>query len=219
LAEGLLDSIAQNDRPEDRRFYGIVNAQVITNCDETRQGRVKVRFPWLPGYEPWVRVATLMAGKQHGMFFIPQKDEEVLVAFNHGYLNEPYIVGNLWNGSDTPMEELADDPTHKRAIYTDEHEIVFDDAAKTLKIKTRNGGQSVVLGSDKIEIALDDKKTTMITLEKGGKLTIKASDTIKLEAPTIKIEASNSVTVDGKQGATINGGTNCSIDAAQISIG
>ncbi len=219
MAEGLINSVSQEDRPEDRRIYGTVNAEVITNCDQTFMGRVKVRFPWMPGYEPWARVATPMAGQKRGMFFMPQEGEEVLVTFNHGYINEPYIVGSLWNGHDVPKEETASDPIHQRAIRTPEgHEIAFDDAAYTVTVKSGRG-QSVVLGPDKIEIALDKDKTTLITLEQGGKLTIKASQSISLEAPTINIQASAKVSVSGTQGASINGGTNCTIDAAQISIG
>jgi uncharacterized protein involved in type VI secretion and phage assembly len=224
MAEGLLDSVSPADRPDDRRIYGVVNAEVITNCDQTHMGRVKVRFPWLPGYEPWARVATLMAGLGRGMFFIPQKGEEVLVAFNHGYVNEPYIVGSLWNGHDTPKEETAKDPIHQRAIRTPEgHEIAFDDAAHTIAIKSAKG-QSVVLGPDKIEIALNEQKTTMITLSKGN-LTIKAENTITLDASAIDIVGGNTISIHTRPSAKLGkrieiyGSDDCSIDSTEIHIG
>src|SRR4051794_11241998 len=110
MADELVKSASPIDTPDDRRIYGVVSAQVITNCDKTSTGRVKVRFAWLPGYDPWARVSTLMAGKDCGMFFMPQVDEEVLVMFNQGYINEPYIVGSVWNGHDKPHEKPGKDP-------------------------------------------------------------------------------------------------------------
>jgi uncharacterized protein involved in type VI secretion and phage assembly len=225
MADELVKSASPVDKPEDRRIYGLVNAQVITNCDKTFTGRVKVRFSWLPGYEPWARVSTLMAGQDSGMFFIPQEGEEVLVAFNHGYINEPYVVGSLWNGHDKPNEKTGKDPVNQRAIRTPKgHEIKFDDATGTVVIKSAKG-QYIVLGPDKIDIAFDEQNTTMITI-KNDSLTLKAKQTITLEAPTIDIVGSDNISIHTRPGAKlgqtrieINGGDYCSIDAAEIQIG
>lgn len=215
----LLDSAVRSEKPDDRRIYGVVVAQVVDICDQTELGRVQIRFPWLPGYEPWARVASLSAGSTCGTFFIPQKDEEVLVAFNHGDVREPYVVGCVWNGKDKAPKEAALDPKNKRLIRTPKgHEIEFDDALGTVVIKSAKG-QCVVLGPDKIEINLDEQKNTSIILKKGGDLTIKASNTITLDAPTIKVTASDNVSIGGNKSARIDGGNNCSINAGQIFIG
>ena len=214
MAEGLVNSVSSGEAPDDRRIYGVVNAVVITNCDKTFMGRVKVRFPWLPGYEPWARVATPMAGQKRGMFFIPQEGEEVLVAFNHGYLNEPFVVGSLWNGRDTPKEETAKDPINQRAIRTPEgHEIAFDDKARTITI-TNPKGAKVTLAPEKIELVIE---SSTITLQKNGNITLKG-ETITLDAKTIDLKGKN-VTIDGTGSTTIKGGANCKIDAAKIDIG
>jgi phage baseplate assembly protein gpV len=49
-------------------------------------GQVKVHFPWLDEEHEtdWVRIATLMAGKDRGSFFMPEVEDEVLVAFGTG---------------------------------------------------------------------------------------------------------------------------------------
>lgn len=215
----LVDSATRTDKPDDRRIYGVVLAQVIDICDNSKLGRVQLRLPWLPGYEPWARVASLAAGSDSGMYFIPQKDEEVLVAFNHGDVREPYVVGCVWNDKDKAPKEAAKDPKNKRSIRTPAgHEIEFDDATGTIVIKSAKG-QRVVLGPDNIEIDLDEKKTTAITLEKGGNLTIKASNTITLDAPTINVTARDNVAIGGSKSARIDGGSYCSINAGQIFIG
>jgi uncharacterized protein involved in type VI secretion and phage assembly len=218
MKEGLVDTAARSEKPDDRRIYGVAIAKVINNIDTTNQGRVQLHLPWLACYEPWARLAGLMSGKDCGTYFIPQVDDEVLVAFNHGDVREPYVVGCLWNGQDKSPGNKTD-AKYKRIIRTPKgHEIMFDDAKGEVSVKNSKG-QSVILGPDNVEINLDDKKSTTILFEKGGKMTIKASDTITLDAPTITIKASKSVSVQGNQGATINGGSRCSIDGAQISIG
>ena len=225
MADELVNSASPVDKPEDRRIYAMVNAKVISNCDKTFSGRVKVSFAWLPGYEPWARVATPMAGKDCGMVFIPQEGQEVLVAFNHGYINEPYVIASLYNGHDKPDEKTAKDPSNQRAIRTSTgHEIAFDDANGTVLIRSGKG-QHIVLGPDEIEIAFDENHTTMITM-KNDSLTLKAKQTITLEAPTIDIVASRNVAIRTQPGAKleqtrieINGGEYCSIDATEIHIG
>src|SRR5439155_20015735 len=71
--------------------------------------RVRVRFPTLPnggadGEEShWARIVSYMAGKDRGTFWLPEVDDEVLVAFAHGDFNQPIVLGALWNGIDKPI--------------------------------------------------------------------------------------------------------------------
>src|SRR6266566_8102715 len=70
-------------------FYGVYPATVSDIVDPNNQGRVKVRLPWSPDpagstYEVWARLATMMGGNNRGSWFIPDKDDEVLVAFEGG---------------------------------------------------------------------------------------------------------------------------------------
>src|SRR5262245_26653926 len=111
----LIEAAAQQkEAPAEFRTRGMTAATVISNTDLTRQGRVQVRIPWLPGVEPWVRVAVPMAGQQRGMYFIPQQDDEVLVAFGDADFRDAYVVGSLWNGEDKPPATELTDPVKKR---------------------------------------------------------------------------------------------------------
>ena len=109
------------------RFYGAYPAVVRDIKDPDGQGRVKVALPWSPdggggSYEAWARLATLMGGKDRGSWFIPDVNDEVLVVFIGGDPRHPSVVGGLWNGKDTPPENM--DGAGKNAIK---------------KIKSRNG--------------------------------------------------------------------------------
>ncbi|HEY2902656.1 MAG TPA: phage baseplate assembly protein V, partial [Polyangia bacterium] len=94
------------------RFYGVYPATVseIKN-DPDGIGRVKLTLPWAPdtgseSYETWGRVATLMGGNNRGSWFIPDKGDEVLVAFEGGDPRRPFVLGGLWNGKDKPPESM-----------------------------------------------------------------------------------------------------------------
>src|SRR3972149_536693 len=89
-----------------RLISGVVPGIVTNNQDPDGLGRVKIKFPWLSddNETDWVRIATLMAGGQRGGFFLPEVGDEVLVAFEHGDINHPYVIGALWNGVDKPPE-------------------------------------------------------------------------------------------------------------------
>ena len=88
-----------------RQLNGVFPAVVIDNVDPDNFGRVKVLLPQ-DGYEIWARMATLMAGKNRGTWFIPDVDDEVLVAFDTGDMRQPYVIGCLWGGTSLPPEKM-----------------------------------------------------------------------------------------------------------------
>ena len=89
-----------------KHYPGVVTAIVKSLNDPDGQGRIELQFPWLSDSlrSSWAPVAAPLAGKQRGVFFMPEIDDEVLVAFEHGSFDHPYIVGYLWNGVDMPPE-------------------------------------------------------------------------------------------------------------------
>lgn len=89
------------------RCWGVVIGIVTNNRDPDGLHRVKLRFPWLGAEDEsnWARVATPMAGPGRGFYALPEVDDEVLVAFDHGNVDHPYVVGSLWNGQDAPPED------------------------------------------------------------------------------------------------------------------
>lgn len=147
-----------------KQYPGVVIAIVKNLNDPDGQGRIEVQFPWLSDSlrSSWAPVATPLAGKQRGMFFMPEVDDEVLVAFEHGSFNHPYVVGYLWNGKDIP----PDSDSNNRVIVTPGgHKLRFEDG----------GGKKVILKSSSGQtITLDDSDGS-ITLE-GGQRILKMSN-------------------------------------------
>jgi uncharacterized protein involved in type VI secretion and phage assembly len=195
---------------------GVAVAQVISNRDRTHKGRVQLRLPWLPGVEPWARVAALSGGKNMGTYFIPQPGEEVLVAFQHGDVRDVYVLGSLWNGVDAPPADGSSDPVDRRLIVTPAgHQIELHDRDRSVTVTTADG-QTVTLTPDKIEVSTS-QDTAKLVLETSGAVSLKATTTLKLEAASISLEAPE-IEITGSGSAKLGGGAVCEIQAGVVKI-
>ena len=157
-----------------RKINGVVIGKVTNNQDPDEMGRVKVTFPWLSDENEshWARIATLMSGGDRGTFFLPEVDDEVLVAFEHGDIHFPYVVGNLWNGVDKPPETNSDGKNNIRLIKSRSgHKVILDDTD----------------GSEKIEI-IDKSEKNLITIDTSSNtITISSEKDVEIKAPNGKI--------------------------------
>ncbi|MEA2176331.1 MAG: hypothetical protein QOD00_3923, partial [Blastocatellia bacterium] len=116
LLDVFMDGAERDAR--DLRIGGVVVGIVTNNQDPDEMGRVKVKFPWLSDEDEsnWARVATPMAGKERGLYLLPEVEDEVLVAFENGDMRFPYVLGSLWNGKDTPPAKNDDGKNNVRVL-------------------------------------------------------------------------------------------------------
>ena len=126
------------------QINGVVVGLVTNVSDPEQQGRIKVHFPWLASdhESDWIRIATTMSGNGRGTFFMPEVNDEALLAFEHGDVRFPYVIGFLWNGQDQPP---AGDRQHRLIHSVNGHEIEMYDPAVSqgdkgfLRIKDAHG--------------------------------------------------------------------------------
>ena len=109
-AELLSAPAGETEEEEPKRFYGVTIGKVINLIDLMLLGRVQLQLPFIDDLDlsPWARIAVPMAGALSGVAFLPQIGDEVLVAFEHGDVNVPYVIGSLWNGMAPPPPNLPD---------------------------------------------------------------------------------------------------------------
>ena len=215
MAQSLFEFGWQPAAEKDDKIYGVAIATVIDNIDLLGEARVQLILPWARGFMPWARVATMMAGLERGSFFIPQIGDEVLIAFNHGDIREPFVIGGLWNTLDRPPSALPTDAVNKRIIRTPlQQEIVFDDLLQSITISNLLQFQ-LALGPESANLA---SAGASVSLDIAGNVTITGAVSITLQAPTITINGTN-VMISGSAGATLNGGANCTIAGAEVNIG
>lgn len=180
---------------------GLVIGKVTDNNDPEHQGRVKVLLPWFSAEHTsdWARVVSPGAGKDRGMAWLPEIDDEVLVGFEMGDMNYPYVLGGLWNGLDGAphAEQLVRSGAVRQRVIRSRagHEIVLrDDAGSGITI-TDQAGNTIELDSDNNAIAISARGELKLS---AGTITITAQQ-------NIQIDASASVSVSG-QGVAIDGG-------------
>lgn len=182
---------------------GVAVAIVCNNTDDSGQGRVKVKYPWYtnPTESYWARVATPMAGGNRGLYFIPEVDDEVLVAFDRGDVRFPYIIGSLWNGRARAPENNASGKNDRRVIRSRKgHSLSFDDGEAGQVRLALNDGKTLTINDDGIRID-DGKGNSLLIDSQGGQLTVQAAKKLSLKAPAISIESSG--TLEIKAGATL----------------
>jgi uncharacterized protein involved in type VI secretion and phage assembly len=217
VSEGLVGAIESIIESTQERFYGVAVGLVVDVLDPLGQGRVKVRLPWFNEAEVsgWARVATLSAGLNYGHYFMPIINEEVLVAFEHGDIEQPYIIGRLWNLQDMPPEfSPLLGKSHIRTITG--HSIVFDDITQSIEISTSTF-QKVTLDPLKIEMS-NLAGTVTVTLDNTAQsITLQAAASIELKAPSIKIQGLN-VEINGTAQTDVKSAGMCNVQAPLVKI-
>ncbi|WP_457622079.1 phage baseplate assembly protein V [Persephonella sp.] len=181
------------------RYAFLVPAVVTDNRDPENLGRIKVRFPWEDGESNWIRVSVPMAGKERGFFFMPEVNDEVLVAFLYGDTNYPVVIGFLWNGEDRPPEE---DPSIRMLKTSSGIKIVINDSEGSVEISNKKGDRVIIEDGNRIkiktgssQISLDGSKNEV---EISGGTTVKIKGTkLEITGTNIEIKADAVLTLKG----------------------
>ncbi len=206
------------------RLYGVYPAIVTDLADPDSQGRVKVKLPWTPSgdgepYEAWARLATMMAGNDRGSWFVPDKDDEVLVAFGGGDPGQPFVVGALWNGVDAPPSTMDSNSDNKEKRLRSRNGIQItmtdEDGQESIVIETP-GGQKVTLQDGPGTLKLEDSNGNSVEMAPAG-ITVQSSAKVSVTASTVEVSASM-VTVNAGM-AQFSGVVQCSTLIATTVVG
>jgi phage baseplate assembly protein V len=177
----------------DNRFFGVAEALVVDVVDPDGECRIRVKFPWLDSKQEteWCRCASLFAGNGYGSTWTPEVGDEVLVAFVHGHLGYPVVIGGLYNGEDKPPTKRGKATNTKMFRTKVGHTLSFDDSDFKHAIRlTSADGHLVELDDANGRVSLKCKSGVGITIDNNtGELTINAT--------TIKITATGDLTIKG----------------------
>lgn len=209
MSPGLVDLLGAN--APDHRVFGVVTGVVADNNDPLGIGRVMVRLPWLDddAVSTWARTITPMAGGQRGLYTIPEVGDEVLVAFEHGRVDYPYVLGGLWNTNAMPPESNASGTNDHRSLTSRSgHVIRLDDTHGAERIEiidsSTNNIIAISTADNSIEmVAAGDIKIT----SNGGKLTLEGTDVEITAMGSLTIQADSSAELASDGTTTIKGTT------------
>lgn len=164
-------------------------AIVMENADPEGLGRIRVQFPWqktVGEMTPWIRIVTPHAGSDKGFHFIPEVNEEVLIGFEGGNAEHPYMMGSLYNGSG------------KAGAFKSEKNDIKTRSGHTFELNDANGSES---------ITITDKNGNIITIDTANNnITISALENMSLNAKNmqINVEENLDVTVGKNKTESIN---------------
>ncbi|PPK67149.1 phage baseplate assembly protein V [Actinokineospora auranticolor] len=148
----------------DQRYYGVTVATVVAN-DGDDEARVKVAYPWFDRgatVSEWARVCQFYAGGGYGAVFVPEIDDEVLIAFYQGDMRIPIVIGGLYNGVDKPPTAHRGGRDQKLIRTRAGHEVLLDDGAKKIVVTGAGGGQVTINDDGSITL-----KATKVTVDAG----------------------------------------------------
>jgi phage baseplate assembly protein gpV len=178
---------------------GVQVGRVINLLDPLLLGRVQVQLPFIDALDlsPWARVAMPAAGLASGFYWIPNLGDEVLVAFENGDVNAPYIIGCLWSAIMVPP--LPSPLPQVRMIRTPlGNQIMFTEAPPTITISTATLKQSIIMTDAGIQIIAGTDVINMtpdgITLA-APNINLVATTQISIAAPTVNVVGAAATTV------------------------
>jgi uncharacterized protein involved in type VI secretion and phage assembly len=179
------------------RWYGVYPGLVSDIRDPNGSGRVKVTLPWSPDtgsdhYEAWARISTFMGGNNRGSWFIPDVNDEVLLAFEGGDPRRPYVLGGMWNGSDKPPESMDSAGQNNKKVLRSRNgvKITLDDASgRENFIVETPGSQKITLHDGPGSIEIVDSNGNSVKLEASG-ITVNASAKVTVTASMVEVSAS-----------------------------
>lgn len=192
--------------------FGVVVGLVTNIMDPAGMHRVKLRFPWLSDdYESWwARMAQVGAGKGRGLVWLPEVDDEVLVAFEQGDIRRPYVIGMLFNGKDS----IANDAGKK----------IYDSSGRSVLkgMRSRSGHRLVFQdgwdGHEAAWLGTGDSKHRLILSQGDNKVILHSDGSIEISAGgDIAVSGSN-ITLKAQQKVEIEAGTELSIKSKNVSI-
>ncbi|HXB63718.1 MAG TPA: VgrG-related protein [Solirubrobacteraceae bacterium] len=195
--------------PAAKRSWGdsVVVGVVTQNEDPEGLGRVRVKYPALgedtEGW--WARVVSISAGEGRGVMMMPIVGDEVLLAFEHGDVRRPFVLGSLFNGQSKPKELSQTDGSFAlgsdKAVSVKAAEGVTIESGKTLqliseadmKVTAQQGLTEEVQGERSLEAQ------GSVTVKGGASVTVESQAAVTIKAPAITIEADGVVQISGAQ--------------------
>lgn len=185
-----------------KKVYGVMTGRVINDLDPLTLGRVQVQLPAIDSVDlsPWARVAVLMAGPLHGTYMIPNIGDEVLVAFEQGDVNAPYVIGSLWSAMSPPP--LPSPVPQIRMIKTlAQNQIMITEVPPSITIQVLSTGQTILISPTGIQI-LSGANVVNLGPPTGP--------------PTVQVLSGSNVINMSPDGVTVTGSPNLNLTASGV---
>jgi uncharacterized protein involved in type VI secretion and phage assembly len=213
---------------------------VVTDVQEiggAESGSVKLKFPWLDDTytTDWVRTVQ-WGGKGGGGVFSPEVNDEVLVGFEQGLLDSPYVIGGLYNGVDKPSPHDKVPLIDKTTGKVNRRSIVSRSGHRMELLDARAPGRSGVrltTANERLEVFLDDRRDrievivyaqkdrrrplTSVVLDKKGITLDAGRGDVSVSGRNVDIQGKVGVTIGGRK-VSVNGRADVTVDGGLLAV-
>lgn len=230
----------------DNRIFGVMTGIVAKNYDKDMPGRVCVTIPVRDkdaNELQWARVSLPSSGKSWGHYFLPEVGDQVLLAFEQGNIEKPYVIGCIPKDSNQFLSKSVDEKNQYKRIVTkngnsilfqdnsegegekdkiqiitakSKHSISLDNEKNTISIKDKEGKNQIVIKTQDGTMEIKAEKKLVIQVGDNLKLTMNGSTgAVQLDCSKMTVKADSSITLDSSGTARMNG-TNISMEASSM---
>jgi len=178
------------------RIHGVVNAIVDDIRDPLQQGRVKLRFPWFAADDKyksdWVRTVQF-GGYKGGGVVSPEIGDEVLVAFDRGVIDYPYVLGGLYsNAENKPSQHDVDLQTDGRLnrrslVSRSGQRLEILDAAGETGVRLRSGDKKLTVFLEETQSTITISSDGTVAISGKGAVSVTSEDKLTLDAPYVNV--------------------------------
>jgi phage protein D/phage baseplate assembly protein gpV len=217
--------LTAHETRDNGRVHGVVTGLVTNLNDPEDWGRVKVKYAWLGEIESdWVRIAAPMAGSERGFYYLPEVNDEVLIAFEQGDVRHGYIVGSLWNGVDKPPKPISEvvsgGVVNQRIVQSRSgHTVILDDTdgAEQIIIRDKTGKNEMIINSSENSMAINVEGDFTVTAK--GKITMTSTQDMSLESKANgKITTQSNLDLKATSNLTAQATSNASLKGTQLAL-
>ncbi|MCB0376486.1 MAG: Rhs element Vgr protein, partial [Sinomicrobium sp.] len=158
----------------------------------------------IPAFDPvqdkegkvWARLASIDAGSERGVFFLPQEGDEVVVGFLNDDPRQAVILGAMHSTTNKVPGSVKLEKKKQKGIFTkSKYQLLFDEE-----------NEMIMLSSEKNKICIDEKQKR-ITLEDANKNQVELSEkgVMIISAKDCGINAKGDFTIEAKGNVKIKG--------------
>ncbi len=234
--EGLVDLLAAPTSEPGFSLDNVITAVVTDITDPDGLGRVKVKFPSI-AEEPeseWARVVTVGGGPDRGALFLPEINDEVLVAFERGDTRRPIVLGGLFSAKnafpgESPVSNGLVDVRRLTSRTGHLVELCDKGGDEYVLIKHGQKAHSIKFENDKVDITADNAPIKMTngqaTVElkangdiviDGNNITIKGKMDVKVEGLNVQAKAQANAGLEGGAALALKGNASADLQAGGV---
>jgi uncharacterized protein involved in type VI secretion and phage assembly len=210
----LFDMMQGSSTDEGKEIKGVAIAVVTNNNDPEKLGRVKVKYPWRQGEDEsfWARMVTFMGGNDRGGYFLPEVDDEVVIAFENGDIDHPIVIGALWSQKLKPPDCNDDGKNNRRMIKSRSgHKVVLDDTngKEKIQIIDKSGSNFMTIDTSRNTITISSQQDIELKADNGR---------ISLEARQIEVKSQTTATIEAGATMDVKANANLTVKGAMVMI-